>query len=111
MTRRDAVAIVLDALPRHHVVMANGFLSRDGCAHGDAERYFYMLGSMGLAASIGLGVALVRPEARVAVLDGDGNVLMGLSALPMAGAWRPRHLLHVVLDNGCYASTGGLRSV
>ena len=70
-----------------------------------------MLGSMGLAAAIGLGLALAEPAARVVVLDGDGNVLMGLGVLPMAGAWQPRCFLHVVFDNGTYASTGGQLTV
>jgi thiamine pyrophosphate-dependent acetolactate synthase large subunit-like protein len=70
-----------------------------------------MVGSMGLAAPIGLGLALAKPELGAVVVEGDGNVLMGLAALPMAGAWQPRHFLHVVLDNGAYESTGSQPTV
>lgn len=102
---------ILEAVPSTaSVVLANGFISRDGYAH-DRDANFYMLGSMGLAASIGLGVALARPDCTIVVIDGDGNLLMGLSALPMVGAWQPLRFLHVVLDNGTYASTGGQPTV
>lgn len=107
LSRRNATALVLDALAEDHaVVFANGFISREGCAHHDLDRHFYMIGSMGLAAAIGLGVALAGMSARVVVVDGDGNLLMGLGVLPMVGAWQPPHFLHVVLDNGTYGSTG-----
>ena len=98
---------MLGGLPDHRAVFANGYIARDGFDLEPSRNAFSMLGSMGLAASIGLGVALVRPEVPIVVLDGDGNLLMGLGVLPMIGAWRPRRFLHVVLDNGTYASTGG----
>jgi phosphonopyruvate decarboxylase len=107
LSRRAAVGIVLDALSGDDVVVfTNGFIARDGCAHRDSARHFYMLGSMGLAGAVGLGVAVARPSVRVVVLDGDGAALMGLGVLPMIGAWRPVRFLHVVLDNGTYGSTG-----
>ncbi len=106
MDRRRAVAVIVDVLTEERIVFANGFVSRDGFAAGDSDRHLYMLGSMGLVAAIGLGVALVRPDARVAVVDGDGNLLMGMGVLPMVGAWAPANLLHIVLDNGTYGSTG-----
>jgi thiamine pyrophosphate-dependent acetolactate synthase large subunit-like protein len=62
---------------------------------------------MGLASSIGLGIALVRPEERVVVCDGDGNVLMNLSTLARVAAAAPRNLVHLCFDNGAHASTGG----
>lgn len=107
LLRREAIALVLEQLTeRDAVVLANGYIAREGGACRDRESNFYMIGSMGLAASIGLGVALGSPGARVIVLDGDGNLLMGLGVLPMVGAWQPRHFVHVVLDNGTYGSTG-----
>lgn len=106
MDRREAVAAVVEVLTEERIVFANGFVSRDAFAAGDSDRHLYMLGSMGLAAVIGLGVALARPDARVAVVDGDGNLLMGMGVLPMVGAWAPANLLHLVLDNGTYGSTG-----
>lgn len=107
LSRRLAVDAVLGCLTdREAVVLANGFVSRDGHAAADRHRSFYMLGSMGLAASIGLGLSLAAPETPVVVLDGDGNLLMGLGVLPMVGSWQPSRFLHLVLDNATYGSTG-----
>jgi thiamine pyrophosphate-dependent acetolactate synthase large subunit-like protein len=92
------------------VVVANGYLSRQAFWCRDLSTNFYMLGSMGLALSIGLGVALAQPRRRVAVLDGDGNLLMSLGALAMAGHMAPPNLMHIVIDNQQYASTGGQAS-
>ena len=112
MTLRDAFAVLAPAIPDGTVcIHANGFIGRAGCAARDAEEAFYMIGSMGLAASIGLGVALTRPERKVLVLDGDGNVLMNLGALAQVAAARPANLAHVCFDNGAHASTGGQRTV
>jgi thiamine pyrophosphate-dependent acetolactate synthase large subunit-like protein len=72
-----------------------------------------MIGSMGLASSIALGLALARPEQRTVVFDGDGNLLMNLGILvmvgggPVTGRGRPANFVHVVFDNGVYGSTGG----
>jgi thiamine pyrophosphate-dependent acetolactate synthase large subunit-like protein len=70
-----------------------------------------MIGSMGLASSIGLGLALARPQRRVLVLDGDGNVLMNPGALASIAAAAPANLLHLCFDNGAHASTGGQRTI
>ena len=75
-------------------------LARRATARATPTRCFYMIGSMGLASSIGLGVALARPERRVIVFDGDGNVLMNLGTLATIAAAAPRNLLHVCFDNG-----------
>lgn len=108
----DVVRAVLDtAVPEGVAVFANGHISRTGHAIRDHEGDFFMLGSMGLAAGIGLGVATSDPDRPVVVVDGDGNVLMGLATLPLVGHAAPRRFLHVVLDNGCYASTGGQPTV
>jgi thiamine pyrophosphate-dependent acetolactate synthase large subunit-like protein len=108
MTLTEALAALVPAVPAGTVcIHANGFLGRAGHAARDAAEHFYMIGSMGLAASIGLGAALARPERRVLVLDGDGNVLMNLGTLATIAARAPRNLLHVCFDNGAHASTGG----
>lgn len=86
---------------------ANGYLSRAAFALRDDDRCFYMIGSMGLAASIGLGIAMVQPARRVVVFDGDGNVLMNLGTLATIAAVAPRNLLHLCFDNAAHASTGG----
>jgi thiamine pyrophosphate-dependent acetolactate synthase large subunit-like protein len=112
LLRHDAIAAVLDCLTSHEVVvLANGFISREGYSHRDVPQQFYMLGSMGLAGAIGLGVALTHPATPVVVIDGDGNLLMGLGLLPMVGAWQPSGFLHIVLDNGTYGSTGAQPTV
>jgi sulfopyruvate decarboxylase subunit beta len=111
LTTRDALAAALPLLARHAVVCANGHISRWACALGDKPDQFYMIGSMGLASSIGLGIALAASERPVAVIDGDGNLLMNLGTLAMVGALAPQRFLHLVLDNGVYASTGNQPSV
>ena len=88
------------------VVAADGAISREAYRALDRRRTFYMLGSMGQVASIALGLAMTRPE-RIVALDGDGNLLMGFGGLAMVGGVKPSNLFHLVLDNGCYATTGG----
>jgi thiamine pyrophosphate-dependent acetolactate synthase large subunit-like protein len=111
MTDREAVVAVQAAFPDAHFVVANGYLSREAFDADDRERAFYMLGSMGLGPSIGLGLALARPDKKVLVLDGDGNLLMALGALALVGAQQPKNLFHVCVDNGVYASTGNQPTV
>jgi thiamine pyrophosphate-dependent acetolactate synthase large subunit-like protein len=65
---------------------------------------------MGLAAPIGLGLALARPDRRVVVFDGDGNLLMSLGVLANVATLAPAGFVHVVFDNGVYGSTGNQRS-
>ncbi|MDD5562996.1 MAG: thiamine pyrophosphate-dependent enzyme [Thermoanaerobaculaceae bacterium] len=107
MTRAEAVAVVLPLLADDDIVVAaDGAISREAYRAHDRSRTFYMLGSMGQVASIALGLALTRME-RVVALDGDGNLLMGLGGLALAGGRQPANFYHLVLDNGCYATTGG----
>lgn len=111
MRRAEAVGIVMDALGDELVVACNGMIGREVFAHRDRPENFYMIGSMGLALSIGLGIASSRADKRVVVLDGDGNVLMGMGTLANVAAAAPPNLLHVVLDNHAHGSTGGQRTV
>lgn len=106
MTLPDALAILLPSLRDEIRVCSNGFMSRALYGAGDVEGAFYMIGSMGLASSIGLGIATARPDRRVLVLDGDGNVLMNMGTLATIAASAPPNLLHVCFDNGVHASTG-----
>lgn len=110
---RDVLRAVLEAFPPADTcfVAANGYVSRELFDAGDPPATFYMIGSMGLAPSIALGAALAQPERRLVVLDGDGNLLMGLGALPVIAACAPPNLHHLVLDNGVYASTGNQPTV
>jgi len=88
------------------VFSTTGYMSRALFAGGDRPGNFYMQGSMGHAGALALGTALTGPERPVVVLDGDGALLMHLGAAATIGAQRPRNLVHVVFDNGSYASTG-----
>jgi phosphonopyruvate decarboxylase/sulfopyruvate decarboxylase subunit beta len=94
------------------VVHANGYICRESFAVKDRIENFYMIGSMGMASAIGLGVALAVPDRPTVVFDGDGNLLMSLGILPMIGGGpimgrgRPGNLVHVVFDNALYGSTG-----
>ena len=74
---------------------------------GDRPQNFYMLGSMGMALPIGLGVALAQPERQVIVLEGDGSLLMNLGALSTIGMVAPANLTVIIWDNGAYQMTGG----
>lgn len=113
LSRFDAIRAAVGALGTEPVVHANGYVCRESFAVRDRPENFYMIGSMGLASSIALGLALARPEQRTVVFDGDGNVLMNLGILPMVGGGpatgrgRPANVVHVVFDNGVYGSTGG----
>lgn len=111
MIMRDAIAKLMGQIKDEFVVCANGFISRDTFNANDRPRNFYMLGSMGQAPSIGLGFAMARPDEKVIVFDGDGNLLMNLGILPMIFRIKPKNLIHVVLDNECYDSTGGQPTV
>ena len=111
MNLTEALALVVPHLGDAVCVHANGYISRAGHAARDTERCFYMIGSMGLASSIGLGVALTAPARRVVVLDGDGNVLMNPGALCSIAAAGPANLYHLCFDNGAHASTGGQHTI
>jgi phosphonopyruvate decarboxylase len=110
LSRYAAIAAAVKQLDREAVIHANGFPSRESHAICDRPQNFYMLGSMGLASAIGLGVALARPALGTVIFDGDGNLLMSLGILPMVAAYRPARFVHCVFDNEVYGSTGNQRS-
>lgn len=107
MIRSKAIEIISKTVKDNPIVSANGFISRDLQEVRDRASNFYMIGSMGLASSIGLGIALKKPKKKVYVLDGDGNILMNLGSLATIGSIKPRNLIHIVLDNQIHESTGG----
>ncbi len=106
MKRIDAISAVAEAAGDTLIVCNIGFPSRELYAVKDRQENFYMLGSMGLASSIGLGLALARPKRRVIVLEGDGAVLMNLGTLATVANHAPKNYLLIILDNCCYGSTG-----
>jgi thiamine pyrophosphate-dependent acetolactate synthase large subunit-like protein len=107
LERRAAMATLLaDRGADLLVVPGLGSTTYDLAAAGDDDRNFYLWGAMGGAAMIGLGLALAQPEKRVAVITGDGEMLMGMGALATIGIQRPCNLAVVVFDNGVYGETG-----
>jgi thiamine pyrophosphate-dependent acetolactate synthase large subunit-like protein len=111
VTLNEALAILTARLRDEACVCSNGYMSRAAYGARDSEASFYMIGSMGLAASIGLGIAKAKPTRRVIVFDGDGNVLMNLGTLATIAAGAPANLWHVCFDNGAHASTGAQPTV
>ena len=110
MTRLEATRAIVDLAGDAPIVASLGHPAYDLFAAGDRPRNFYTWGSMGLASSIGLGLALARPDIRVFVLDGDGSLLMNLGSLATIGLLRPANLVLIVMDNEEYATTGGQKT-
>ena len=106
MIRKQAMKIILEQIDSSPIISANGFMSRDLFELKEKNSNFYMIGSMGLASSIGLGVALKNPGKKIFVFDGDGNILMNLGSLVTIGSLKPKNLIHVVFDNNSHESTG-----
>jgi thiamine pyrophosphate-dependent acetolactate synthase large subunit-like protein len=107
MNRLDATRRLIAALDDEPIVASLGHPAYDLYGAGDRPANFYTWGSMGLASSIGLGLALARSDLRVFVLDGDGSLLMNLGSLATIGWTRPPNLVLVVWDNQEYGTTGG----
>ncbi|MEX2482897.1 MAG: phosphonopyruvate decarboxylase [Gammaproteobacteria bacterium] len=93
------------------IIATTGFTGRELYAIADRPNQLYMVGSMGCASSLGLGLALARPDLRVIVIDGDGAQLMRLGNLATVGAYQPRNLIHLLLDNEVHDSTGAQATV
>ena len=106
LDRRRAMRTLLDRRGDLLLVTGLGSTTWDAAAIGDDARNFYLWGAMGAAAMVGLGLAIARPERRVLVVTGDGEMLMGLGALATIGVERPPNLALVVFDNGHYGETG-----
>ena len=107
MNRLEATRLLVAAIDDEPIVASLGHPAYDLFAAGDRPANFYTWGSMGLASSIGLGLALARPDLRVFVVDGDGSLLMNLGSLATIGWTRPTNLVLIVWDNQLYGTTGG----
>jgi thiamine pyrophosphate-dependent acetolactate synthase large subunit-like protein len=107
VTRLEATRIVVEAAGDAPIVASLGHPAYDLFAAGDRPQNFYTWGSMGVASSIGVGLALAKPDMRVFVVDGDGSLLMNLGSLATIGLLQPANLVLVVMDNEAYATTGG----
>lgn len=107
MNRFDVTSRLIAKLKHEEVVVGGiGNTNFDLWAAGHRPQNFYMLGSMGLAFPIALGVALAQPDRRVFALEGDGSLLMQLGALSTIAALKPKNLIMIVMDNGIYQITG-----
>jgi thiamine pyrophosphate-dependent acetolactate synthase large subunit-like protein len=106
LDRRDCVRKLLEDRGDLLVVSGLGAPTYDIAAAGDHPLNFYLWGAMGAAAVIGLGLAFARPKQRIAVITGDGEMLMGLGSLATIGVKQPPNLAVVVLDNRHYGETG-----
>ena len=111
MSRIDLTRRLVARLKNEEAVIGGiGNANFDLWASGQRPQNFYMLGSMGLAPSIALGVALAQPRRRVFCLEGDGSILMHLGALGTIATVAPPNLAIVLLDNGTYQITGGQKT-
>jgi sulfopyruvate decarboxylase subunit beta len=107
MRRVDAMKAVYPELEQCVVVTIMGAVAAELQSLGHRTNFFYLQHAMGLASSMGLGIALSRPELKVVVFDGDGSILMNLGGLTTLARYRPRNLTHVVFDNESLLSVGG----
>jgi sulfopyruvate decarboxylase subunit beta len=107
MTRLDALNAVYSRLQDRIVVTIMGAVAAELQSIGHRPNFFYLQHAMGLASSMGLGIALARPDRQVLVFDGDGSVLMNLGGLTTLARYRPKNLVHVVFDNESLLSVGG----
>jgi sulfopyruvate decarboxylase subunit beta len=107
MLRADALRAIYPELQERIVVTIMGAVAAELYQLGHRPNFFYLEHSMGLASSLGLGIALALPAHQVVVLDGDGSLLMNLGTLSTLARYRPGNLLHIVFDNESLLSVGG----
>jgi sulfopyruvate decarboxylase subunit beta len=107
MKRVDALAAIYPCLDNVIVVTIMGAVAAELQSLGHRPNFFYLQHAMGLASSMGLGIALSKPGRKVVVFDGDGSLLMNLGGLTTLARYRPGNLLHVVFDNESLLSVGG----
>ena len=107
MLRADALEAIYPELEHRIVVTIMGAVAAELYMLGHRHNFFYLEHAMGLASSMGLGIALTMPEHSVIVLDGDGSLLMNLGTLSTMARYKPGNLLHIVFDNESLLSVGG----
>ena len=107
MRRLDALNAIYEQLEDAVVVTIMGAVAAELQSIGHRPNFFYLQHAMGLASSMGLGIALARPDRQVVVLDGDGSILMNLGGFTTLARYRPRNLVHIVFDNESLLSVGG----
>ncbi|MBX3084037.1 MAG: thiamine pyrophosphate-binding protein [Anaerolineae bacterium] len=107
MLREDALKQIYPDLEPHIVVTIMGAVAVELYNCGHRPNFFYLEHAMGLASSMGLGIALAKPNQKVIVIDGDGSVLMNLGTFSTMARYKPGNLLHIVFDNESLLSVGG----
>ncbi len=107
MLRSDALQAIYPELEQHIVVTIMGAVAVELYTLGHRHNFFYLEHAMGLASSMGLGIALSMPQHKVIVIDGDGSLLMNLGTLSTMARYKPENLLHIVFDNESLLSVGG----
>jgi sulfopyruvate decarboxylase subunit beta len=107
MLRADALRTIYPELEQSIVVTIMGAVAAELYMLGHRHNFFYLEHAMGLASSMGLGIALSIPEHKVIVIDGDGSLLMNLGTLSTMARYKPGNLLHIVFDNESLLSVGG----
>jgi sulfopyruvate decarboxylase subunit beta len=105
--RIDALRLLYPDLADAIVVTIMGAVAAELHSLGHRPNFFYLQHAMGLASSMGLGLAIAKPEKRVVVFDGDGSLLMNLGTLSTLAWMQPANLIHVVFDNQSLLSVGG----
>ena len=110
MKRAECIGMLYPDLDNKIVVTIMGACAQELYDLGHKDNFFYLQHAMGLASSIGLGLALHLPKEKIVVLDGDGSVLMNLGTLATLARYRPHNLVHIIFDNGSLLSTGGFDS-
>jgi len=107
MLRTEALEAIYPDIQDHIVVTIMGAVAAELYTLGHRHNFFYLEHAMGLASSMGLGIALAMPDHKVVVVDGDGSLLMNLGTLSTMARYRPGNLLHLVFDNESLLSVGG----
>jgi len=110
MERAPCLELIYPEIEDTLVVTIMGACAQELYDLGHRENFFYLQHAMGLASSIGLGLASHLPHEKVVVLDGDGSVLMNMGTFATLARYRPKNLLHIIFDNGSLLSTGGFES-
>ena len=112
ISRIDAIKIITEHIGEKDLIISStGMISRELFYTCDRPANFYMIGSMGLASAMGLGLAIQNPNRQIWVLDGDGSALMSLGTIPLISYEGPSNFNHIVLDNEAYESTGSQPSI
>ncbi|MFX1293575.1 MAG: thiamine pyrophosphate-dependent enzyme [Promethearchaeota archaeon] len=105
MKRKEALETIMEnVFKTDAIITSTGLICREMYEYFDTEQQFYMPGSMGLTSSIDLGIALNKPNKRIIIIEGDASILMNLGSIITIDYFTPKNLVHIILNNGAYAS-------